>query len=344
MLDPRAHTPAAHPGRTPMQMQDEEAIDVLTEAEWERFGRDGYLPLGPVVGGPDLEALRRRADDFALGHVTNPNVQMQLDSGGAYDDLPDAVEQFADGTLRYRKIQGLQTDDLFSNLLRHPTFTEVCARQYGPHVPISLFRAMVMNKPAGQGTDLPWHQDGGAVWALDRDPLVTVWVGLDTATPENGCMEIVPGSHRLGLLTWSGSTISDEAATRLCSATSVVPLPVEEGHAVLLHNWLLHRSGVNTSPMPRRAFTCCFLDGRTRNNLTGDLFPLVWGELPEGMPRYLEQLHLDDAALRQSRAASEEYALSLRGENETLKASIAEATTYARSLEAEVARLELGET
>ncbi len=312
---------------------------MVIDAQWESYGRNGYLPLGPVVSGPQLEAMRRRVDDLALGNVTNPNVQMQLDTGGAYDELPDAVHRFDTGTSRYRKIQGLEADDLFSDLMRHPVFIEVCARQYGPHAPISTFRAMVMNKPAGQGTELPWHQDGGAVWALDRDPLVTIWVALDVASPENGCMEIVPGSHRLGLLSWYGSTISDEAAARHCTPASSIPLPVEAGHAVLLHNWLLHRSGLNASAVPRRAFTCCYLDGRTRNTLTGDLFPLTWGELAEEPPPYLRQLRSDDIALRESRASAEEYALSLQRENENLQASIAEATRFARDLEAEVMRL-----
>ena len=39
-------------------------------------------------------------------------------------------------------------------LLRHPIFREICARQYGPHASVSIFRAMMMNKPAGQGTGL----------------------------------------------------------------------------------------------------------------------------------------------------------------------------------------------
>jgi hypothetical protein len=291
---------------------------VVTDAQWDQFWREGYLPLGRVAADDELELLRRRVDDLALGRLVNPAVQFQLDTGGAYEELPGAVERLDRATLCYRKVQGLEADDRFAGLIRHPTFVQVCARVYGPHVPISLFRAMVMNKPAGLGTELPWHQDGGAVWELDRDPLVTIWVALDAATPDNGCMEIVPGSHRLGLLSWFGSTVGDEAAERHCRPEAVEALPVDAGHAVLMHNWLLHRSGANPSRLRRRAFTCCFLDGRTRNNLTGDLFPLLWGDLPGEPPRYLEQLRGDDAILR---------------------ASIAEATRYAHSLEAELDRL-----
>jgi polysaccharide pyruvyl transferase WcaK-like protein len=293
-----------------------EGSNVLTEQQWNDYSRDGFLRLGKVLEPEEVEALKQRADDLALGNVKNPNVQMQLDTGGAYEDLPAAVRSFDHGTMLYRKIQGLETDDLFTRLVRHPLFLEVCARQYGPHSAISIFRAMVMNKPAGQGTVLPWHQDGGNVWALDRDPLVTLWVALDPATRANGCMEIVPGTHRLGLLSLYGSTVEEEDVQRHCPPALVQPLEVEPGHAVLLHNWLIHRSGLNPSPVPRRAFTACYMDGRTQSILTGDPFPLVAGSLPAEPYPYLHQLRHDCAALREAATRAEEYARSLEEERE----------------------------
>lgn len=301
---------------------------VLTEQQWNDYSRDGFLHLGKVLETAELEALRQRADDLALGNVKNPDVQMQLDTGGAYEELPAAVKGFDRGTMLYRKIQGLETDDLFASLVRHPLFLEVCARQYGPHVPISIFRAMVMNKPAGQGTVLPWHQDGGDVWALDRDPLVTIWVALDPATRANGCMEIVPGTHRLGLLSLYGSTVEEEHVARHCPPERVQPLEVEAGHAVLLHNWLIHRSGVNPTSTPRRAFTACYMDGRTQSILTGNHFPLVAGALPADPYPFINQLRQNSADLREAAGRAEEYA---RSQEE----AAARAEAYARSLEEE---------
>jgi polysaccharide pyruvyl transferase WcaK-like protein len=288
-----------------------EGSTVLTEQQWSDYARDGFLHLGKVLEPGEVEALQQRADDLALGNVKNPDVQMQLDTGGAYEALPETVRSFAGGTVLYRKIQGLETDELFSPLVRHPLFLEICARQYGLHSAISIFRAMVMNKPAGQGTILPWHQDGGDVWALDRDPLVTVWVALDPATRANGCVEVVPGTHRLGLLSSFGSTIEEEDVERHCLPDRVQPLEVEAGHAVLLHNWLIHRSGVNPSPVPRRAFTACYMDGRTQSILTGNYFPLVAGSLPAEPYPFVRQLQQDNQTLRQMREEAERYAKSL---------------------------------
>lgn len=305
---------------------------MITEERWDRFARDGYMRLGALLSPDQVEALRRRADDLALGRVHNEHVLLQLDTGGAYEELPEAVSALGDGTIMYRKIQGLEHDELFWPLVVHPTTLEVCGRMYGRHAPISIFRAMVMNKPAGQGTHLPWHQDGGDVWKLDRDPLVTVWVALDDATTANGCMEVIPGSHQLGLVSAAGSNLSDEHAAQYCPADKIEPLEVEAGHGVLLHNWLIHRSGVNPSGVPRRAFTGCYMDGRTTSTLTGDHFPIIHGREPE-RPKFVVEMDNDRNALRQQFASAEQYAHSLEAEVAAHRAQFATVEEYARSLE-----------
>ena len=124
-------------------------------------------------------------------------------------------------------------------------------------------------------------------------------------------MEIIPGSHRLGLLSLFGSTVDEENVKRHCPSERIHALEVEAGHAVLLHNWLIHRSGVNPTPTPRRALTVCYMDGRTLNTLTGKHFPIVAGSLsPEPYP-FVRQLSDDCTALRESQAHAEAYARSL---------------------------------
>jgi polysaccharide pyruvyl transferase WcaK-like protein len=299
-----------------------EESTVLTEQQWSDYARDGFLHLGKVLEPEELDALRKRADDLALGNLKNPDVQMQLDTGGVYEELPGAVSRFDRGTILYRKIQGLETDELFSRLVKSLLFQEINAHEYGAHAAISIFRAMIMNKPAGQGTILPWHQDGGGVWALDRDPLVTLWVALDPATRANGCVEVIPGSHRLGLLSTFGSTVQEEDVERHCPPESVHPLEVEAGHAVLLHNWLIHRSGVNPTPAPRRAFTTCYMDGRTLSILTGNRFPIVFGSLPAEPYPFVRQMSDDCSALRESQSQAEAYARSLEENRVRLEAEL----------------------
>jgi polysaccharide pyruvyl transferase WcaK-like protein len=323
--------PPPEPAAVAIETPSAPAPPMLSEAQWRSYDELGYLRLGRLLDAADVSALQQRLDDIMLGRVRHPTLRMQRDTGGAYDELPEAFGGEQEATLVYRKVQGLEVEPLFLALLRHPIFREICARHYGVHASISIFRAMMMNKPAGQGTYLPWHQDGGDVWKLDRDPLVTIWGALDDATRANGCLQVVPGSHRLGLLSRYGSTLSDEHAAVHCPAAAITHLEVAAGEALLLHNWLIHRSEVNPTASPRRAFTACYMDGRTIGTLTGRRFPLVFGtpEPVETALPYLGALHEEKQRLRQMHCEAERYAKALEIELRKQEAAAAAAAAAA---------------
>jgi len=182
---------------------------------------------------------------------------------------------FKGPSLSYRKIEGLEHDPHFGAYLRQALFHDWCRLVYGDAM-ISVYRAMFMNKPARRGTLLPWHQDGGAIWGLDRDPLLTVWTALDDATIRNGCIQVVRGSHRLGLLSDFGHTITAAQEAEFCRPERVVDLELAAGEAVVLHNWTLHRSDRNRTDAPRRAFSVCYMDGATRLTSGGGGFTEVF--------------------------------------------------------------------
>jgi phytanoyl-CoA hydroxylase len=237
----------------------------ITPEMWDSYERDGFLRLGKVLSNEDLKALQDRIDAIMLGEadVDYDRLLMQLDSkDGAYENAGQQSLGHKGKTLAYRKIQNLEFDNLFMEFMSRPIFREISAHVYGEDTPVSLFRAMFMNKPANQGTLLPWHQDR---WSnLDRDPLITIWTALDPATIENGCVEIVAESHTQGLLNSAHSSgfLTKEQA-QAASEGPTQFLELEAGEAVLLHNWLLHRSDKNHSSQSRRAFSVCYMDGRT---------------------------------------------------------------------------------
>ena len=252
----------------------------LGESQWQQYERDGYLRLGKLLQKDELAALQRRIDDIMLGKadVTYDSMLMQLDSdSGRYEDAGGQTKGFKGATLGYRKIQDLEFDPFFLRFMQWPIFREICARVYGAETPIACFRAMFMNKPAKRGTFLPWHQDR---WSyLDRDPLVTVWAALDPATIENGCVQIIPGSHKLGVINPAHGSgfLTEDQAREHCSRDKVEYLELEAGEVALLHNWLLHSSDVNKTDIPRRAFSVCYLDSRTRSK-NGHTYSIVFGE------------------------------------------------------------------
>ncbi len=238
----------------------------------ERFVAEGYLRLGKVASPAELAGLQRRIDDLMLGRLRYPNMRMQLhdpETGRLRRTMGHEV-----AALSYRRIDDLEQDPIFLAYMQLPLFRRICRRYIGDAV--SVFRSMFMNKPARWEQTLPWHQDVGAGWGIDRNPIVTVWTALDEATEANGAMEIVPGSHGAGVIN-ERHFLSPEEEDRYAAPGSVEHLEAEAGEAILLHNLLLHRSGTNPTARPRRAFSVTYMEADTRTLDTGMTFPVVFG-------------------------------------------------------------------
>lgn len=252
----------------------------ITAEQWRFYEDNGYLKLGKLLSDHDLGALQKRIDRIMLGEadLDYSRIMMQLDSeSGKYEDAGAQSRGHKGKTLNYRKIQDLEFDNLFLHYMQRPIFREICDRVYGPQVPVAAFRAMFMNKPAHKGTFLPWHQDR---WTnLDRDPQITLWTALDPATVGNGCVQIIPGSHKFGLVNPSAASgfLTPQQAREHCPKEKVVYLELQAGESALLHNWLLHASDVNTTDIPRRAFSVCYMDAGTRDS-DGGKYSVVFGD------------------------------------------------------------------
>ena len=246
------------------------------EKQQEQFMAQGYLRLGKVVDAEGLAALQSRIDAIMLGEISYEKMQFQMDGASAdYDKMERPTWGNQAPSLAYRRIMGLEQDPLFLAYMQHPVFRAITQHFIGDNV--SIFRAMFMNKPAEKGTVLPWHQDVGEGWGLDQNPIVTVWTALDEAVVENGCMQVVPGSNNLGILN-PGHYVSEEDQQKYASVDKVIDLEAEAGEAILLHNWLMHRSGINHTGSPRRALSVAYMDATTRKKSTGQTFPVIFGD------------------------------------------------------------------
>jgi phytanoyl-CoA hydroxylase len=226
------------------------------------FARDGFAPLGRVLDDERLAALRTRVDDLMLGRVVVDGLFFQHDSPtGAYEDLSYG-KGWIGPSLAYRKLEKLERDEVVRAWIENPLFASIAHILVGPEV--SLYRAMLMNKAAQGGTTLPWHQDGGLFWGIDREPTLQIWTALDDCPLESGCLELVPGSHARGLCRPEGGSVDAPHLAREHADTRAVRVPCRAGEAFLIHNHVFHRSGRNTTGVPRRALSFCYMDAATR--------------------------------------------------------------------------------
>lgn len=219
------------------------------------FATSGFARLGRVLSDAGAEALRERADELMSVH--HPGLFYQHDSEtGRYEDLA-FNRGWVGSSPRYRKLERLELDPLFLDWVENPLFRRLTQAAIGDRV--ALYRVVLWNKAAGGSMAVPWHQDDGRFWGLDRPPFLQVWTALDDAPMESGCLEVLPGSHLRGLSTPEGGTVPPAALEAADAETHAVALPAQSGEAILVNNHTWHRTGRNHTTRPRRAVSISFL-------------------------------------------------------------------------------------
>ncbi len=237
------------------------ALDDLAE-QAAFFEREGYLLLRGVLDGKELAALDRDLTRVAEQHVSTPPV------GEGIDLEPSQDERRATPT--FRKIGGLSTlSDNFRGLVAHPRILATLGAVLDNEV--YLYRDVIMMKPARVGREKPWHQDS-VYWPWRPMNLVSVMTALDDATVENGCLQIIPGSHKQSLQHYGGELRLDLTAD-LQARTRYAPL--RAGDALVFHSLTLHASQPNRSERDRRV---CIFAYRP-----GDLEYLGEGDPPDAL-------------------------------------------------------------
>lgn len=226
----------------------------------DAYRRQGFARLGRIVSDEGLAVLRARADDVMQGRLDPARFFYQHDTTtGRYEDL-EIGRGWVGPSDRYRKVEKLERDERFRVWIENPLFERIARAWIGDA--IVLYRAVLMTKSEGGGTVLPWHQDAGSFWGLDRAPNLQIWTALDDAPADGGCVEVVPGSHDAGLATPLGGMIPEAIAQH--RAAEALPLPVRAGEALLIHNLTWHRSGTSLTGRVRRALSVCLMSAETR--------------------------------------------------------------------------------
>ncbi len=228
--------------------QGVEGFDGVGEAEIELFHQQGYLAihhafdLQEVKGAIDgLVHLLSGAKPEFTGVMYEQKAQgIALESMSA-EERQDYVRKFMWFTPH---------DERLAAMAHHPRLLDVVTRIMNE--PPVLFQDMALLKPPHIGREKPWHQDH-AYFDLPLETVVLgVWIALDEATTENGCMIINPGSHR------QGPVVHFKRRDRQICDTEVnhqraVAVPLEPGGCLLFHSLIHHGTPTNNSGLRRRA-------------------------------------------------------------------------------------------
>ena len=132
-----------------------------------------------------------------------------------------------------------------------------------------LYWEQAVAKPPQARTELPWHQDNGYT-PLEPEEYLTCWLALDDADETNGCLWLIPGSHRQGTVAHHNGA-GPFRVGHDGPASDGVAVPVARGSVLAFSSLLLHRSGPNTTDRHRRAWILQYCGAAARSALSGRL-------------------------------------------------------------------------
>lgn len=236
-----------------MSMPPAENIDIsklMTDEQVRFFVENGYLTVPKLISTEEVEELRQDAVRVARGHYP-------------CESIPPVPETLSDDDVLRTILcihQPHSISPVMAGYVQHPKICGILSRIAAAHLPVwdgsvKCMQSMLFVKPPefqGQA----WHQDEIYIPTRDRS-LVGAWIALDDATIENGCLWVVPGSHRTGYLypqrPHNNADEFDFAPESFgFDESAEVPVEVPAGSLVFFNGYLLHRSRKNRSEVYRR--------------------------------------------------------------------------------------------
>ena len=229
----------------------------LSHEQIDFYNREGYIVLENLLDDTDMaaprEAMMQKTEEIAQdlwenGLITNrwENEPFPTRLARLFEGLTDQHFLKWDRGWRDRKPG-------YFILMSNPKILDAVESLIGPELfsnPVYNVRPKVPNVAAGA---VPWHQDKSYWPDANANPVITVWIPLVDSTLENGCLHLIPRTHkkrsiRHGAETYSGTgyleILPEEVEKR---KAEIIALPMKAGSAVLFNDRLIHSSTPNNS-------------------------------------------------------------------------------------------------
>lgn len=242
---------------------------MLNERDLAQYRADGYLMVRGVANPEQVQALRAELDRW---------IEESRAHAGSYGETPNGKTRFdieaghSAAAPRLRRIANpVDISDVYKDFVWNGPVPDLVVQLVGPHVKFHHCKLNI--KMPGMAAYVGYHQDH-AFTPHTNDDMVTTLLLLDDMNLENGCLMLVPGSHRRQLTHYQDDVFRGVVAAehRVEVERNAVPMIGKAGDLCLMHSWCVHGSGGNGSTRPRRMFIADYT--------AADAFPLTQSNIP----------------------------------------------------------------
>jgi phytanoyl-CoA hydroxylase len=224
---------------------------MLIQTQIDSYREQGYLVVDNVLPDDIVAELRRVTEDFVE----------QSRAFSEHTDIFDLEPGHTAEEPRLRRLKNpVQQHAVYDQAWRHPAVLDIVEQLVGPGVRANNNKLNI--KSPDHGSAVEWHQDW-AFYPHTNDDVLAVGIAMDDMTMENGCLLVVPESHKGPIYSHHEKGRFVGAITEDASGTeNPVPVEIKAGGISIHHARTLHASAPNRSQRPRRLllFEYCALD------------------------------------------------------------------------------------
>jgi len=233
------------------------ASGALTAEQRQFYETNGFVVVRSLVSPDKLNKFARRFACICTERIPVAGMTVMK-------DVAIAKSEFVDGVKAVTKIQDFCADDELFEYCRLPEIIDYVRSFTGPNA--IAMHTMLINKPPDTGTKTsrhPLHQDLYYFPFRPANKIVCSWTAMEKITKKNGCLVVVPGSHRGELLkhsypNWKGGVNKMYYGIQEVDLSKIKleHLEMEKGDTVFFHPILIHGSGTNRTQGFRKAISC----------------------------------------------------------------------------------------
>jgi hypothetical protein len=242
---------------------------MLTNVQVEQYKSQGFCVAHSFLSDTESSPLLDEIESICAGST------LARHDGSRLEMEPN---QPADGGKVRRIYDPCTHYDLFRDLAGGNKMVESMVQLLGPDV--LFFSSKINIKPAEIGSVVEWHQDM-AYGPLTNRSVVAVLVYLDDADLTNGCLQAVPGDHRM--LDHSSDGYFQGRITESFDTSKAVPIEGKRGTTIFFSGLVPHASSVNTSSRPRRTLILGYR--------AADAFPIHLGGMTAKSDQFVRLVH-----------------------------------------------------
>lgn len=254
----------------------------LSPEQTQQFEQDGYLAFSDVLTREEVEAAREALRRVSHELVEDSSSQFSPPKKNSFGKFSGASYRRAHSN-SFIQLEagfdptGLDAAEIELQVRKFMCFVDedpIFFRMVSPGSPLRavvdgllgsdpvLFQEMALVKPPFVGSEKPWHQDNAYFSVTPLDAVLGVWIALDDADVDNGCMHVIPGGHKEGGFKHHHGT-DCEIDPALLTVDKVRPVPIPAGGAMFFYGMLPHETPPNASPKRRRALQFHFRGANT---------------------------------------------------------------------------------